>query len=90
MGLQEISSGVSHRDGQECRAYELGGNLVKVGEDGNQFCVFNNILETGKKSHLRIKQNISNITDYPAKSENDSFMLELIRRLILFLQYLED
>lgn len=42
MGLQEISGGVSHTDGQECCAYELGGNSVKVGEDGNQFCVFNN------------------------------------------------
>lgn len=44
-----------------------------------------NLLETGKESWLRINQSISNLSDHPTKAGKDAFMLELIIRLIAFL-----
>lgn len=55
-----------------------------MGEDGDRFGV-RNIWGTGDESWLCINQSISNISGHPTKAGKDAFMLELIRKLIVFL-----
>lgn len=55
-----------------------------MGEDENQFHVLNRLGDWGEKL-VTYQSKYFNITDYPARALKDTFMLELIRRFILFL-----